>query len=93
MAAVSTTRDRPSPKTIEVRYVGSAVEGEERAGVEEVPCVISFRVPLIRARLDSKGGDERGNFSRQVRSGSGSGSRRWARGVEWGVQVKIGLGS
>ncbi len=49
--------------------VGSAVEGEERAGVKEVPGVMPVPVPYIRARLESQSGDERGDFSHQVRSG------------------------
>ncbi len=36
--------------------MGAAVEGDERAGVQKLPCVISVRVPWIR--LESKGGDE-----------------------------------
>jgi hypothetical protein len=68
------------------------VKGGERAGLEKLPCVILIP-SRIRSRLESKSGDERGDFSRQIRSGSGSGSRRWARGIEGRFQVeRVGLG-
>ena len=60
---------------------GAAVESEERAGIQEMPGVIEFRVPWIR--VESKGGDERGDFSCQVGRGDGSGFRRGARGGEY----------
>ncbi len=59
--------------------VGSAVEGEERAGVEKVPCMITVPIPCVRARLESQTRDKRGDF-------------RGAWGSEWGFEVEQGVG-